>query len=71
MLDSLGLESALKCVSWRNMMSALHLHMERINRDSFSGMSGPRAFRETILVGDLVCLVDRRAIAGVKVVSIA
>lgn len=68
MLESFGVESTLKCVSWRKMMSALQLHLERCSWERFSGMLRLCAFREVILVVDLACLVDKRVIVGVKVV---
>lgn len=56
------MESVLKCVSLRKMMSALFLCMERSNWEHLSGRLRPCAFKEMILVADLFCLGGNRVI---------
>lgn len=48
--DNLGVDPALKCVSWRSAISALSLRMEKRICKCFSGVLIPLALRETILV---------------------
>lgn len=49
-LESFGVESVLKWVSWRKTMSALFLCKESSNWERLSGRLRPRTFREISLI---------------------